>query len=488
MELTTLSFALFAGALLHLYYLVRGDRQWQVLLGASMVFYIWAGLRYFFFLYLTAASSFFTARALARNQIDLGREARKKNRPLLFACLVLNFGLLAGCKLFLLYPDSGCFLSLGLPLGISFYCFQSMGYLLDIYRGREAEPSFCRYLLFVSYFPQLVQGPISKHCDLAHQLTKPHPYDRQNLCFGLQRMLWGYFKKLVIADRLAPAVGALRDAPPSGASFFLLTFFYALQIYADFTGGMDIVLGLSQALGITLPENFCRPFFSRSIAEYWRRWHITLGAWMREYIFFPLSISKPLRKLSKAVRGRHPVLGRRLPVYIATFITWFATGIWHGLTPNFILWGMLNCTVILLSGELSPVCQKLHHRFGWKQKGWYAAFEILRTFLLMNLIRACDLFPNVGDYFLRIGSLLRPWQWQGLELPLTRADYGILAMGFFLMLLVSLVQEKGIAIGGCLWNRPILQELGNLALLLMVLLLGIYGVGHDPSSFIYNQF
>lgn len=485
MCLTTMAFALFASLLLHVYYRAPGKHQWKILLGASLLFYLWAGLKYAVFLAVTAGSSFLAAAFMERNRTA---GASGKNRALLLGCMVLNFGMLAFCKVCLLLPEKGGFLALALPMGISFYVFQSMGYVIDVYRGREGETSFFRYLLFVSWFPQLIQGPISKYADLAHPLTEPHPYDRQTLCFGLQRMLWGYFKKLVIADRVAPAVAALRTAQPSGASFFLLTLLYALQLYADFTGGMDIVLGLSQSLGITLSENFRRPFFSKNIAEYWRRWHITLGTWMREYIFFPVSISKPVRRLCTPVRKRFHKLGRRLPVYISSAVTWFVTGIWHGLTPNFLLWGMLNCTVIVLSEELSPLYRKFHNRFGWKQKKWYAAFEILRTFLLMNLIRACDLFPKVGEYFRGIGSLLGPWWWGELELGFSPWDYGIVALGILLMVFVSVVQEKGISLRRQLWEKPLLRELGNGALLLMILLLGQYGVGYDPSSFIYNQF
>ena len=131
------------------------------------------------------------------------------------------------------------------------------------------------------------------------------PYNGKQESFGLQRMLWGYFKKLVIADRIAVAVLALKGPEHTGLSFFVLTCFYAIQIYGDFTGGIDIAIGLSEALGIRLPENFIRPFFSKNIAEYWRRWHITLGEWMKEYVFYPVSVSASMRKLSKSARGKH---------------------------------------------------------------------------------------------------------------------------------------------------------------------------------------
>lgn len=489
MQFTSMRFALFAGALLLLYYRIPKHRQWQLLLLANMVFYIEAGLRYFLFLLITAATSFEAARFLENH-----RSRKSVCHRCLSTCLFLNFGMLAVCKIFLLLPDSNWFLSLGLPMGISFYIFQSIGYVIDVSRGREAEKSFAKFLLFVSYFPQLIQGPISKHADLQPQLMIPHAYNKKQVSFGLQRMLWGYFKKLVIADRIGTAVAVLRGPEYSGFPFLILTLFYALQIYGDFTGGIDIALGLSQALGITLPENFRHPFFSKNISEFWRRWHITLGSWMREYIFFPVSVCGPLRKLSKVARKHLGSFGKRLPVYIASGITWIATGIWHGLTPNFLLWGMLNFLVISLSEELAPLYRKFHKRFSWKDRPWYELFEMTRTFLLMNLIRSCDLFPDVNDYFLRIRSLLSPWElsflWDGslLELGLSGLDYLILIVGIWIMLAVSLVQVHNGSIRQILWNKPVLGNILGFGLLLSILLMGYYGIGYEASSFIYNQF
>ena len=385
--------------------------------------------------------------------------------------------------------------NLVLPLGISFYMFQSMGYAVDVYRGTaKAEKSLFKLALFVSFFPQLVQGPISKFSQLGKQLYAPHDYDGREVSFGLQRMLWGYFKKLVIADRMAVAVVALKAPEYTGVSFLVLTVFYAVQIYGDFTGGIDIAVGLAQALGIKLPENFIRPFFSKNIAEYWRRWHISLGVWMKDYIFYPISVSGPMRNLSKSARAKFGNFGKRLPVYVASVATWFVTGIWHGITPNFVLWGMLNCFVIVVSEELAPLYERFHNRFHLKEKKWYGGFEMLRMFFLMNLIRICDLFPNVGEYFSRMGSLFTTLNfhvlWDGtlLQLGLTGLDYLILAAGVVVMFTVSLLQEKKGSIRELLWQKPVLRYALAFGLFLVVVLMGHYGVGYNASSFIYNQF
>ena len=308
----------------------------------------------------------------------------------------------------------------------------------------------------------------------------------------MQRLLWGFFKKLVIADRIAALVVELKGM--DGVGFFLLTVAYAVQIYADFTGGIDMALGLSQAFGIKLEENFVRPYFSKNIAEYWRRWHITLGEWMKSYIFYPISVSQPMLKLSKAARGKLGNFGKRLPVYVASIATWCATGIWHGITPNFILWGLMNCFVIVVSEELTPLYEKFHNRFHLKEKKWYGGFEILRMFVLMNLIRIVDLFPNVGTYFSKMGSLVTTFNfhilWDGtmMKLGLSGLDYGILAFGILVCFGVSLFQEKKGSVREFLWKKPILRYTLVLALLICVLLLGNYGIGYNASNFIYNQF
>ncbi len=523
MQFTSFSFLLFAALTIALYYLVPGKVQWILLLIASYAFYLYAGTEYLVFILFTTVTTYIATVMMAKNltkqdaylaehKADLSREekkaykagVKKTNKVWMVLCLVLNFVILACCKALILKPvadalagSSLSFMTVGLPLGISFYMFQSLGYVVDVFRGTaKAEKNFFKLALFVSFFPQLMQGPISRFTDLAPQLYTPRKFDGKALSFGLQKVLWGYFKKMVIADRIAVAIGALKGEEYTGVAFLVLTVFYAVQIYGDFTGGIDITIGLAECFGIRLQENFVRPYFSKNIAEYWRRWHITLGEWMKSYIFYPISVSGPMRTLSKSARQKFGNLGKRLPIYVASVATWFCTGIWHGFTPNFVVWGMLNCVVIVISEELAPLYEKFLKRFpGLKEKAWYGAFEMLRMFFLMNLIRACDLFSNVGVYFSRLGSLFTTWNfhilWDGtlMDLGLTGLDYGILLGGIALMFIISLLQERGVAIRQSLQAKPVvLRHAMIFALLVAVLLLGSYGIGYDASNFIYNQF
>jgi len=522
LRITSFDFVLFVAAVVLAYYLLPKKWQWGVLLVSSYVFYLWGGLQYLAFILFTTVTTYAVtlimdsrlARQdayLAENKATLSKEDRKAyknqvklgNRIWMVACIVVNFGILAVCKACLVQPFADLakggtlsFLTLGLPMGISFYMFQSMGYVVDVYRGTcKAERNPGKLALFVSYFPQLIQGPISKMSQLAPTMFAPKKFDAKEFSFGVQRMLWGYFKKMVVADRIAVAIGVLKGPEYTGVGFLLLSLFYAVQIYGDFTGGIDIVIGFSQMLGIKLPENFHRPYFSKNIAEYWRRWHISLGVWMKDYVFYPLSVCQPMRNLSKVARQKFGNFGKRLPVYVATIATWFTTGIWHGLNANFILWGFLNCFFIVLSEELTPLYDKFHGKFRLKEKRWYGGFEIFRMFWLMNLIRACDLFFDVGEYFRRLGSLFTTFNfhilWDGtlMQLNLTVLDYIILLGSVVLIFCVSLLQEKKGSVRELLWKKPAaLRYALFFALFVVVILMGSYGIGYESGNFIYNQF
>ena len=522
MQFTSFNFLAAIAALFVIYYLIPKKTQWILLLVASYGFYLLAGTEYLFFILFTTATTYLAAFAmgrrlehqdayLAENKATLSRDDRKAykaavkngNRVYMILCLVANFLILAVCKACLVDPfrtavqgGSLSFLSLGLPMGISFFMFQSTGYVVDVYRGvAKAEKNPFRFALFVSFFPQLIQGPISKFTQVAPTMYEPHTFDRKQVSFGLQRMLWGYFKKMVVADRIAAAVIALQAPEHTGVSFLLLSIFYAVQIYGDFTGGIDIAIGIAEVFGIRLPENFIRPYFSKNIAEYWRRWHISLGVWMKDYIFYPISVSQPMLKLSKSARQKFGNFGKRLPVYIASIATWFCTGIWHGLNANFILWGMMNCFVIVVSEELAPLYEKFHNRFHLKEKAWYGCFEILRMFMLMNLIRVVDLFGNVGEYFRKMGSLVTTFNfhvlWDGtlMKLGLTGLDYAIIGGSILILFTVSLIQEKKGSVRQLLAEKPAIVRYALIfALFLIVLLMGSYGIGYNAGNFIYNQF
>ncbi|MFA6939616.1 MAG: MBOAT family O-acyltransferase [Clostridiaceae bacterium] len=271
--------------------------------------------------------------------------------------------------------------------------------------------------------------------------------------------------------------------------------FYAFQLYADFTGGIDITIGIAEVLGIEVKENFERPYFSKSITEYWRRWHITLGTWFKEYVFYPVSVCRPMLNLSKFSRKHFgESVGKRVPVYISTIIVWFITGLWHGASWNFIVWGLMNCTVILISQELIPVYRAFHHKFNIKDAFFFRLFQVVRTVLLMSSIRLFDCYRNVPATFIMFGTMFTRFNinifYNGelLKLGLKITDYYVLIFSFLIIVTVSLLQRGGSIRKRMEKQKIFVPYLVYYALLIFILIFGAYGIGYDSSQFIYNQF
>ncbi len=528
MLFTSLTFVVYLICTLVLFYLLPKKAQWPLLLVASYVFYAIADWRYLFFILVTTISVYFIARKVEGINItqkeyikahkgELSKEDKqayknkmkaKKWRWLLLV-LFFNLGILAFTKYTnFVINNINSFLSdasalktvdLIIPMGISFYTFQSLGYVIDVYRGKqEAQKNFFKLALFVSFFPQLVQGPISRYGDLAPTLFAQHKFERKTVSYGLMRILWGYFKKMVIADRLISGVTTLVGKPEeyAGVYVFVAMLFYAFQLYCDFTGGIDITIGIAEAMGIHVTENFRLPYFSKNIKEYWNRWHITMGSWFTDYIFYPISVCGPMLKLSKWSRDHLPKgIGKRVTVYISCFVVWFATGIWHGAAWNFIVWGLANFAVIMISQECEPLYAKFHSRFHVKGKAPYEAFQIVRTILLMSAIRMFDCYRNVPVTLSMLGSMFTKFNFKVLfdgsllKIGLSASDYVILAIGLGVVFTVSVLKAKKGSVRDRFYEKPFGFFYHVMAILLIaILVFGAYGVGYDSSQFIYNQF
>jgi D-alanyl-lipoteichoic acid acyltransferase DltB (MBOAT superfamily) len=527
--LTSLPFLLFAAVTVLLYYLVPKRGQWIVLLIASTLFYASAGGWYLPFILTTILTTFFLARVIenrakadedyiATHKADMDKDARKaykaagkkKRFRILTAGLILNFGILAVLKytgftvstvndILGLFTESRLTVpSLILPLGISFYTFRSTAYIIDVYRGKaKAATNLGKYALFISFFPAVMQGPICRYNDLAEQFDTPHKAEWDDLSAGLLRVLWGMFKKLVVADTLMGAVKTIVGTPEDfgGMYVLLLIILYSAVIYGDFTGGIDITIGLSEAMGIRLAENFNRPFSSKSTKEYWNRWHITMGTWFTDYIFYPLSVCKGMQKLTLAATKKlGKGFGMRLPVYTATIATWFLTGLWHGAGWNFIVWGLLNCLVILVSRELEPLYRIFHKRFPrlGDTKIW-GMWQMTRTFLLMGLIRSLDCYRDVPKTFRLWGSMLTKWNVGELftggltSFGLGVSEWCVILGGIVVINIFDRLGRKT-PVHRRIASRPVAWFAAVCALVIVILIFGAYGIGYDASQFIYQQF
>ena len=530
MLFTSYGFLLFIVILAALYYILPAKIQWIVLLVGSYVFYAIAGLGYLPYLVAVTLIVYFAALLidkkltqqsdwLSEHKAELSKDekkeykaAQKKKRMVIQVIAVLLCVLLLGVVKYANFFISNInsiiastgsegqltFLNIALPLGISFYTLQALSYLFDVSRGTiKAEKNVFKFALFVSFFPQLVQGPISRFKDLSETLYTPHPFDKQQVAFGVQRVMWGFFKKLVIADRIAPAVQTIfADVNSFTGGYVLLgMLYYTIQLYADFTGGIDITIGVAQILGVRVNENFNLPYFSTSLKEYWRRWHITMCNWFRDYIFYPLSSSKGMQKFSKFVRNHFgQKLGRRLPVYISSFVVWFMTGIWHGASWNFIVWGLMNFLILMISEELEPLYERFHNKFKFSRKLPYRIFMILRTFILICFLNMFDVCKSVGDTFRAVFTIFSPAGRSNPEggllgLGLNVSDYVVLFIAILIVFLVSLYKSQHGSIRKAITDmaRPAKYVLWFL-LFVAILIFGTYGIGYDASQFIYNQF
>ena len=416
MSFVSTGFVFFCALVVLIYYLVPQKGKWIVLLAASYFFYALNNYKAIIFIFSSTLASYACSLCISKiadkydavlksiedkaERKKLKAECKSKKKFIAAIGLIFCIGILVVIKytnffisnINALVPESARLpgIHLLLPLGISFYTFQIASYIFDVYNGKyKAEKNFFHYALYVSWFPSILQGPISRYNELKNQFfEEEHHFDITACQFAIQRILWGFLKKLVIADRAAEVVTYIFSEYENLPWYITFTglLFYSIKLYADFSGGMDVVLGVSELVGIRLSENFRQPFFSQTISEFWRRWHITLGTWMKDYVFYPFSLSKFASNLGFKISKINKYAGKIIPMCLANLLVFFIVGIWHGAEWHFIFYGLYNGLLIVLGIVFKPVFEKLivilHIDV---KKAWYKAFRILRTFLLVNI-------------------------------------------------------------------------------------------------------
>ena len=351
---------------------------------------------------------------------------------------------------------------------------------------------YWQVLLYLSFWPHVVEGPFDRWGQISPALLDPPKPDYRAFTFGVQRILWGMMKKLIIADRANMYVKAVFDdwTKYSGAAVVVATLLYTLQLYAEFSGCMDMVLGAAECFGVPLAENFRQPFFARSVSEFWRRWHITLGAWLREYLFQPVIVSKPMMRFGKWCRTRFgAALGRSMPVWAGLLLTWLAIGLWHGAGWLYVVYGLYYFLLQWL-GELAEptllrACPGLAR---WRTCRWCKLWQMVRTFVLVNF--GMLLFRSNGTRAAldMLASLLRPYE-GSLLIKLDVQDLWVLVIGAVVLLVVDLLHERGVAIRESIARQPLpLRWAVYCGGMLAVMIFGAYGDNYDPAAFIYAQF
>lgn len=526
------AFIIFVAVVVCAYFMVKKEWRWLVLLLSSYLFY-WINSSYLVFVMLFTTMFTFligiwldkrnknsieylkTNIGISSDERKFYKQKQKKiSRRILTLGICVNLGILLFLKYFNFFVRNinGLFqvfkmdlnipmLGLLLPIGISFYTLQAIAYMVDIYRGKyAADVHVLKFMLFMSYFPQIVQGPIARYDQLAKQLYVGHDFEYKRFTFGIQLILWGFMKKLIIADRLAIPVNEIFDnyGTYNGLLVLLGAMGYGFQVYADFSGGMDIARGISEILGIELELNFNQPYFSKSIEEFWRRWHITLGAWMRDYIFYPISLSKTFGNLGKKARkyfGNY--IGKKIPSFLAMFIVYFLVGFWHGANWKYIVYGIWNGTFIMSGILLEQVYASLRDKVHINSQSFsWNVFQMLRTFLLCSIGRFFSradstlaafsmiksVFNGLFDFsFVVDGSLI--------DLGLNNASWILLIIMIAVMAVVDIEHERGIRIRETIAKEGVVfRWIVYYAAFFAVIIFGIYGSEYDSAAFIYQQF
>lgn len=389
-------------------------------------------------------------------------------------------------------------LNLFLPLGISFYVFQGIGYLVDVYwQKSEAEHNLLKFALFTCYFPKVMQGPLLRYDEMKEQLFSEKEFDYVQFTDGLKRALYGYMKKLVIADTLVGFInfGFANISELSGLESLLIVVFYFIQDYADFSGYMDISIGLSNCYCITLPENFNHPYFAIGIDDYWRRWHSTLGQWFKDYIFYPLSISKFSLKLGKGAKKIMPEFGKKVPAIFGLLVVWFLTGLWHGASWNYVLWGLYFGVIIILSVIFQPLINKFYEKTNLRDNIVWKIFQHVRTLILLAIGKTIFMSNSLTDAFKLIAQIFT-FSDNYINITNINNQLGYISMiaalfGALIVFTVDLIQEikPQTTFLEKLNKKPLFVQWPLLiALFLIVVWLGFYGSGLPHYDFGYIQF
>lgn len=474
MLFNSLQFLFFYPVVTLLYFLLPHRFRWIHLLAASCLFYMAFVPVYILILFFTIIIDYIAG-------IVIENASGKKRKMFLIISLISNIGILFVFKYYNFFIDNfnGLFhqihqpwswplLNIILPIGLSFHTFQAMSYTIEVYRGNQAaERHFGIYSLYVMFYPQLVAGPIERPQNLLHQFHEPHRFSRENLLQGLRMMIWGMFKKVVIADRLAIIVNQLYDQPGHQSPLYVLMVmaFFSIQIYCDFSGYSDIAIGAAKTMGFDLMTNFNRPYFATNIQSFWARWHISLSTWFRDYLYIPLGGSR---------------VKKQWRIYFNVAVVFLISGFWHGANWTFVIWGGIHAAMIVLymmvKDNLFKGKSTSNRIFDWA--GWAL------TFLLVTLAWVFFRASNLDQALLLIRQLLPSGSWKNaLELFKWINPLSLLLIGFLLAFLF--VVEYRVEPKMANWSRQWFPQVLIFGFtLLLILIFGVF----SQNSFIYFQF
>lgn len=496
MLFNSVDFLVFFPIVVLLYYCIPHRVRYIWLLVCSYYFYMCWNAKYALLLLLSTGITYVSGLLIERFKEGKQKNSLVAAKAVVAASFVLNLGILVFFKYFEFLMDNlqkvlGIVniemqipeYSLLLPVGISFYIFQALGYTMDVYRGDiKAEKNFLQYAVFVSFFPQLVAGPIERSKNLLNQFKEKHVFDYENVRRSLFVMGWGYFCKMVIADRIAIFVDAVYGDYVTYGGWYIVvaSVLFAIQVYCDFAGYSTIALGAAGVMGFRLMENFKSPYCARNIIDFWKRWHISLTSWFRDYMYIPLGGNR---------KGK-------IRKYFNKILVFLVSGFWHGAQWSYVVWGGLNGVFIVLSEIFMPVKKWCKDKIGWKEDA--ASNKVLQaigTFILVDFTWIFFRAPGTKDAIQIIQSMLKVKNFQIFfdeslyNLGLDRSNFVVLIIAIILLFIVDICHDKNIWIWDWLQSQNLwFRWLVYILLFESILLFGIWGVGYDKVAFLYFQF
>lgn len=509
--ITSLPFFLFVLLVFVVYYTVSRMYRWYVLLFASVVFFVFGCGWQMSLMWMAQALIAWGGALLLKKYSRRGPLIGGTVIGIELAALILmkqnSFFIINARKVagILGHPVEIPYLNWIAPIGMSYYTLMLVSYILDtIWGANEPEKNPLKLLLYAGFFPQMVSGPFTRWHEMSPQLFEGHKFSLQQVQFGLQRFLWGLSKKLILSERLAIIVHTIYNGGTEaqlgtvtfgGVYIFIGALAYVFQLYTDFSGCMDMVLGVAQIFGITLPENFRTPFYATNFSEFWRRWHITLGVWAKDYIMYPFLKSGAAERLRSLLKQR---LGKKAakeyPSYLGTLLVWLVIGFWHGGNYRWIFWGLLTFMVIVGGKILQPLFEKgkamLH--VNTKAASW-TLFIRLRTMFLFMVTVSVQPANSLTSALKMWGQAFQYNPWVLVDgslytLGLDRLDFWVMIFGLLILFAVSHYQQKGSVREIIAKQNLVFRWILWLGLLAAVLLFGLYGEGYNAADFIYGEF
>ena len=483
-------------------------RQFILLLSSWLFFALWSKYLIAYHL-VTVAITYFIGKKLATMTKPPKGDAKKpflrKRRLLLTAGILSVLLILAVLKYKNMASRIIClFLHkefqpeiLMVPLGISYYTLQAISYMCDVKNGKiQASDSFWKLALYMSFFPTIMEGPITRFGDVADDLAAGHDITLENLSLGFQRILIGLFKKMVIADHLAAGVSVIfQSYTDNGVLCLLGAVLCTMQLYMDFAGTIDIAIGSGKIFGVTLTENFRQPFFAKNASEFWRRWHITLGAFLRDYVFYPVSLSKPVQSITKwAKKHLGKVPARYIGPLIALLCVWLCNGLWHGPRGSYIAYGLYYFFFISAELLLENPVKSFNEKFHLDENGWgWKTFRFVKLFIIVifgELIFTAERL-STGSHM--IGSIFTRFDLStlsgALDIGMRTHDFIIAGSGILVILILDICKEKGIPVQEKFNNLKTWQRWAVLyTVMFIIIIFGAYGTGYDAIAMMYAGF